>query len=87
MRKTGIRPRPSCHSRESGVRRSLREHTSQMTRRAKQGYVIVFAPPNGCNEFCCTPGSNGAVYVIARITRDSIQNLDPRFRGDDGSRE
>jgi hypothetical protein len=54
-----------------------------MTRRAKQGYIIVFMPPNGCNEFCCTPGSNSAVYVIARAARDSIQVPDPRFRGDD----
>jgi hypothetical protein len=32
----------------------------------------MFAPPNGCNGFGCTPGSNSAVYVIARNARDTI---------------
>jgi hypothetical protein len=32
----------------------------------------VFTPPNGCNGFCCTPGSNSAVYVIARNARDTM---------------
>jgi hypothetical protein len=52
-----------------------------MTRRAKQGYIIVFTPLNGCNGFCCTPGSNSVVYVIARLVRDTIKAWVPAFAG------
>ena len=37
-------------------RRNCREHTFNMARRAKQGYIFVFTPPNGCNGFSCTLG-------------------------------
>jgi hypothetical protein len=32
----------------------------------------MFAPLSGCSGFGCTPGSNSAVYVIAREARDTI---------------